>query len=237
MAKEIKMMVYTYQELVELHKQKKITDKAMEKVKDWLRGGQTNHDWWEYIYEWWVNALNQIGFENPKISFSGFGSQGDGACFTSDANIPKLAHFLSADIEGREGVDVDSDGETELFLPAVVNKLHGKCTKPGYRRIAWLTNLIRACVTRIDSRYSHEHTCRFEFELDDFHRGVTAHIPKVNALVNEFRRDCEELRVSLCQAIYRDLEEEYFYLTGDEALADTAEANGYTFTITGRREG
>jgi hypothetical protein len=49
--------------------------------------------WYEPIIEDNTEQLEQLGFEQVKIWFTGFGSQGDGACFTATVNIEQ---FLSA---------------------------------------------------------------------------------------------------------------------------------------------
>lgn len=42
-------------------------------------------NWGDYVIEEWKEKLKNIGFCNAKIYFSGFFSQGDGACFDNDA--------------------------------------------------------------------------------------------------------------------------------------------------------
>ncbi|MEI2421404.1 hypothetical protein V6O07_14115, partial [Arthrospira platensis SPKY2] len=39
------------------------------------------YDWYEYEYEFFKKDMAEVGVEVRKIYFSGFGSQGDGACF------------------------------------------------------------------------------------------------------------------------------------------------------------
>lgn len=95
MAKQITKTLYTYRELKGLHDRKKISAQAFERATDWLREGQTDHDWWDSVYEIWQSALAQLGFEDAKISFSGFWSQGDGASFTcASVDVRKLITFL-----------------------------------------------------------------------------------------------------------------------------------------------
>ena len=38
-------------------------------------------DWYEFVISDWKEKLEQVGFSDPEIHFSGFYSQGDGACF------------------------------------------------------------------------------------------------------------------------------------------------------------
>ena len=68
--KKIEITVY---EFSELH----------EKIQDKLVNEYTLYDdGYEYMIEEWHKKLSLMGYKNPKIKFSGFGSQGDGASFT-----------------------------------------------------------------------------------------------------------------------------------------------------------
>jgi hypothetical protein len=51
--------------------------------------------WWESTQEYWVEKLEELGITTSinQMYFSGFGSQGDGACFTGSIN---LKGFLEA---------------------------------------------------------------------------------------------------------------------------------------------
>jgi len=43
-------------------------------------------DWWECVYENFKERMAKVGIEVDKIYFSGFWSQGDGACFEGTIN-------------------------------------------------------------------------------------------------------------------------------------------------------
>lgn len=66
-----------------------LDDRAQERARDWFREGALDYDWWEFIYENAVTCGKILGIEidtqtknnRPTIYFSGFSSQGDGACF------------------------------------------------------------------------------------------------------------------------------------------------------------
>lgn len=79
--------VYSFDEL---------SDSAKEKARDWFRQGNLDHDWWEFVYEDAATIAEMLGIDlrqrpvklhgggtryEPAIYFSGFSSQGDGACF------------------------------------------------------------------------------------------------------------------------------------------------------------
>jgi hypothetical protein len=71
--KIIPVTVYTFDELSERAKARAISDRRETNLEGW--------DWWDYIYEDARSIAAGIGIEIEKIYFSGFGSQGDGACF------------------------------------------------------------------------------------------------------------------------------------------------------------
>ncbi len=228
MPREITKTVYTYQELLDLHKTGKATGQAVEKAKQWLRDGNTDGEWYEYAYQTWGEALEQIGFTDAKISFSGFWSQGDGASFTAGIDIEKLVDFLATEIKPKDCIE----GSPEDFRPWIVFQCSGKPTDAKYRRLARIgEHLDESKVERTSSHYSHERTCRVSLTI------YRRRCPAVEKLLEEFDKDAESLRLSLSQAIYRYLESEYDSLTSDESLLEFANGNGYTFTIDGSREG
>jgi hypothetical protein len=61
--------------------------------------------------------------------------------------------------------------------------------------------------------------------------------PRVEKLLTQFAADVEQLRLRLCDAIYRSLEQEYEDQHSEASISDFAEANEYTFTTGGKRFG
>jgi hypothetical protein len=76
--------------------------------------------------------------------------------------------------------------------------------------------------------YQHQYCTDIAVTDDNSMRGDAA--PDVEEAVKELLRD-------FMRWIYRQLEQEYGYLTSDESVDDTIRANEYTFTEDGRREG
>lgn len=68
----IETKVYTFNEL---------NDDAKEKARAWYRGGALDYDWYAAVYEYAKECAKLMGIEIYRIYFSGFWSQGDGACF------------------------------------------------------------------------------------------------------------------------------------------------------------
>lgn len=60
-----------------------LNDQAKERARDWYRTGGLDYEWWDSIEDEWKQELEELGFNEPDIAFSGFSSQGDGASFTA----------------------------------------------------------------------------------------------------------------------------------------------------------
>src|SRR5208283_1779094 len=58
-----------------------------EKVIDRHRDIDVEGEWYGFIYEQWIDKLNKIGYKEARIHFSGFYSQGDGACFDAKPDL------------------------------------------------------------------------------------------------------------------------------------------------------
>jgi hypothetical protein len=81
-----KFNVYKYNELTEEQK-----EKVLSKLSDI---NTENIEWYNCTLEDFKNKLQKIGFSNAEIHFSGFWSQGDGACFDAELDIKQLILYL-----------------------------------------------------------------------------------------------------------------------------------------------
>jgi len=82
-----------------------LSDEAKEKAREWWREGGMDYEWWDFIYDDAVQCAEALGISidhrpgrngrgeptkgQPTIYFSGFWSQGDGACFEGDYSYRK----------------------------------------------------------------------------------------------------------------------------------------------------
>jgi len=155
-------------------------------------------DWYTVVYEHATEwAMENYAFDVDKINFTGFWSQGDGASFVGGVNV--AAWLLK-------------------------HKLGNK-----YRRLLNAVKWRDAVITidRISLRHWHENTCRLE---DDDLEDTIICCPsedkdELYEQAEKVVKIMEEERVRICKKIYRWLEEEYEYLTSDEAVAESLEAN------------
>jgi hypothetical protein len=64
-----------------VYKFDELEERAKEHARTWYREGALDYEWWDSTYDDAKTCLALAGFAVDKIFFSGFSSQGDGACF------------------------------------------------------------------------------------------------------------------------------------------------------------
>lgn len=191
-----------------------LSDKAKNTAREAHRYHYVEYEWWDGIYEDAVRMGSILGieisttpqrtgsgksYETTDIFFSGFSSQGDGACFTG---------YYAPRFDALEKLAAETDDEeltriaTELFTIQLTRRLQG-------------LDLVRADISQ-SGNYCHSYTMNValvfgdsdEFEFDEVGLEV-----EINQLMRDF-----------ADWIYKNLETEHDYLTSDEyideALAD-----------------
>lgn len=170
------------------------------------------YDWWDSIEEDLRSDMDAIGFTVGKMYFSGFGSQGDGACFTGGMrnwklfcdkvpefvrNFPYLSEYLKD-----EGANYTVAHRGHYY--------HENCT-------------------------SHEYYDELKYGLDQLDdNDIDDMDPEVLMRYGMYKQAMSEGDVGAwlkdyfkdkMRELYRYLEEEYDYLTSDEAVWETIVAH------------
>jgi len=154
----------------------------------------------EYIEE----ILTCLGFESPKISYSGFCSQGDGLSFVSE------------NWQYKKGM-LDKLGKItqELCFLNVSKQLQVMAKSTGYR--------LQFSVNRTSYFYSHENTVQIENNpYSDF------------SLSTDQDAILTTLKNCLCRVFYRMLEKDYDYQLSDEYIIENLQANNVMFLSSGK---
>lgn len=183
--------IYNYQDLLQ---NEEIKQKVVEKYS-YINVDYAN--WHDFIINEWKLKLEELGFINPEISYTGFYSQGDGASFIADVDIKLAAQ------------------KSELFTDREINLLY----------TLWNYGLIEAAIRRASHHYYHENTTTLEYYDGQLQANWT-HIQKV---VDRLWDYLEKTKYNLSKEIYRDLENEYDYLTSEAVILETLQANDYEF--------
>ena len=214
MPEVIETIVYAYDEL---------SPAAQEAAKDWYRDTAPSHGWWEPVYEDFAMICACLGIQlktrntarhsqpesgQPCVWFSGFWTQGDGACFEAT-----WAYARGASLAVRAYAPQDCK------LHGIADRLQEIQRRNIYQLVADIDH---------QGRYCHEGTMVITVERDSHCGQAPTH--DAEEAVTDAMRD-------LACWLYRQLEAEYDDITSDSAVKAAIIANAYTFTVSGRRFG
>ena len=212
--KTIQLNIFRFDEL---------DDKAKEKARNWYRGITCDDSFWsEYTIDEVVEQAGYMGIaidthqvplmngqtrSEPSVCWSGFSSQGDGACFDGEGRA-----FECHPEQVAEGWGEDSATTEIKRIAAEFGRIAKKYPESSF-------------TVKHRGHYSHENCTEFEFDLGEYpeHRAeIDAEEDALKAAAKDFMR-----------WIYRQLEKEYEYHRSNEAVDENIEANEYDFMIDG----
>jgi len=164
-------------------------------------------NWSDSTQDDFKTQMHTKGVEVDQIYFSGFWSQGDGACFT---------------------------GEVEDFTKLMT---HYNLTPeyPMITKLLEMEGRVQCSVYHHD-RYYHDNSVSFSWAVDKFEDCININSLFIELVVerfdtlldaeyDKFMSDVESNLKAEMRQLYKDLEREYDALTTDEAVWDTIVAN------------
>lgn len=183
-----------------------ISDRLLDQHREW---NVQDSDWYEHVYTQFIERMAGLGIitNADQMQFSGFWSQGDGASFTGYMDTKQFV-----------------DKHPELFAEY-----------PGVKYLAEADCGLAFRVSRISHHYSHARTCQFQsddcsvyqqYDEDDLRHAVFE--THCELFANEqatFDKEADALIEGYADELYKDLEQEYEYLTSDEQVRASLEAN------------
>lgn len=186
----------------EVFKFEDLDDDAKETAMNNYREGNLDYEWWDGVYDDAKTIGALMGIDIDRIYFSGFYSQGDGACFEGDYSYKKGSVKAVKDY-----APLDKD------LHAIARDLY-LAQRPVFYKLS--------ANVKHQGHYSHENCTNITIYHDDYDFGYDS--------VNEDQKDgiIEALR-DYMRWIYSNLEREYDYLNSDEQIAESIEANEHLF--------
>jgi len=209
--KTIQLNLYEFGELDEKVKQNALTACHNLNLFD---------NWWDYIYDDFMIICGLLGITVDKKSmvFEGFYSQGDGSGFSAGVDIPNLLKSITK--KGWRG-----------YAP----KLDFDFGWPGIdRRVLELVKYNKIDMNaRIISR-----TRGYGVAVDlgiypAFH--PVKNYDLIYAELDNLEKWLDVVAQILNRFLFKQLQDNYEYLTSDEAVIEAIEANGYWFTADGRK--
>lgn len=186
-----------------------LSDEAKEKARAWYREGALDYDWWGSVYDDAKTIGDLMGIEIDDIFFSGFASQGDGACFTGRYRYAPnaLAAVKNYAPQATDLHDLAQSLETAQILAAL----------QGLRLAATIV------LGRGSNYYSHSGTMDVTvYDTNDETRDI-----------GNLEENIQEAMRNFADWIYGRLEDEHDWLTSDEAVDDSLMTNEYEFDVDG----
>jgi len=186
-----------------------LSDEAKEKTIESNYDWNTGFEWWEFSYEDFKAVGKILGIEIENIYFSGFYSQGDGACFTGDYSYAKQS---LKNIKSYAPLDED--------LHNIAKELQ-ELQKPFFYGLS--------AHVKHSGRYSCEYSTSIDVQKEDFTECWGGDI-----WVNSDTHDAiSGILRSFMQWMYSRLRKEYDYLTSEEAIKESLIANEVEFNEDG----
>lgn len=182
-----------------------LSERAKEKAREWWRNA--GHDeWWDGVYELAKTAGAMLGIDIDHIYFSGFWSQGDGACFEGSYSYRK---------GWRKALASEFGGE----LLAELTKL-GEQLQKAQSRVFYTGS----ASTRQSGNYQHSGCMSVSVDCDEKYGQAT---------FSELEDELADVLRWFADWIYGQLEKEYEWLNSDEQVDESIIANDYEFNEDG----
>lgn len=192
----IKTNLYQYAEL---------SEDAQQKAREWYTGKGFEFDAGVIIED--VKRIATIlGVNNCEVFYSGFWSQGDGACINGTYHYTKGALKVI-----KEYAPMDTE------LHDIIKQLQDAQRKAFYKTIVKITH---------SGGYCHYNSMDFNHENELY--------PDLDDR-SDSCKEIEEAFKDFARWIYKQLEKDYYYQTSNEAVIETIEANEYEFLINGKK--
>ena len=202
---------------------RELPDAAKEAARSWYREHCLDHAWYDFVYEDFETICAILGIrlqtspiplhgggtrENSHIYFTGFWSQGDGACYEGS-----YSHARGATKAIRAHAPQDEE------LHQIADTLQAIQRRNFYQ--------LHSSIRHRD-RYCHEYTMEIRVERDS---------PTWQPVTDGAEDTVIEALRDLARWLYRQLQNEYEHQTSDEVVDEVIAINEWTFTRNGERFG
>ena len=195
---------FTVYSVEDLRNMPELKEKVLEKYRDY----NTDCGFWsDFIIEDWKEKLENYGFIQSEISWSGFWSQGDGASFTCyRVDIPVFLEKFSDEIDLTEK-------QKKLLLNLMKDY-----------------EVFSFAVKRRNYHYYHSKSVYLSSE-DCLHNftGYERLYDFLETAMQRIENTIDEKVIDFSCQIYRELEKEYDYQSSEDCLLETFDANELEF--------
>lgn len=193
-----------------LYKYEELSDSAQERARDWYRQGGLGYDWWEFCYEDFARVAEILGIDLSQRAVPLM----NGKCrYEPEIYFSGFYHQGSgSSFCGTYGyakgavVKIQEYAPQDEELHRIAQGLQDVQRRHFYRLIADITSV-------------HDNYIRVEVEdSENRYRDIGDAEDDVRGLMNDFN-----------DWMFKRLQDEYEYLTSDEAVAESLITNEYEF--------
>jgi len=214
---------YTYQQL---------TDEAKEKVKAWWSEHGIWDDWYEDTYERFKKEGYALGFVIDKMNFSGFYSQGDGACWSGQVDV---ATWLKTHTED----SIARDAWCALIAEDFCDKhfsIHTRSNHYSHSNtmtcVGWDWIDVDCSDLENSNHYLTDPSIFQGMQYTELHNLIrSTDFPYTDP--NDIEQAGFESAKEYADELYERLKTEYEYLTSEKNLIESCEANDWQFNNEG----
>ncbi len=183
--------------VIETYGIEELEGRAKENALDWLREG-LDYEWYDFVFEDAKKCASILGIEINNIYFSGFYSQGDGACFNGRFSYAK---------GWKKALKAYAPMDTELLR---IGQELQKIQKPFMYGLSGT------------------------IDCNDRYKSTKAVFHWSDNTPESIESDLSQVFTDFASWIFSQLRTEYEWLTSEEQLIETANANDYAFDSEGR---
>lgn len=186
-----------------------LSDAAKETARSWYREASAGDDFYaECVIDDAKDALRVLGYSDVNIMYSGFSSQGDGACFT--------AQFYASDYDGK-----GTNAIQAMLVDRSTDKELARCAAE-LESILLAFPELSASISHY-GRGVHEMSTQFSVDCGDDESLDT------DSIEDRFK----EVSRDLMRWIYKRLETDYEWNNADEQVDENIRCNEYEFDENG----
>lgn len=202
-----------------------LSDKAKQKAIENLYDLNVDYEWWENTYDDFHSMAKYFGIDVDlkKTWFTGFYQQGQGSAYTADVDVIKLVACVKGHL-WKEYAPKD----TLSFYDVT----------PNIERVCKLISkdfIDGSCYVEATNR---ETSIKVSFDYDIYNTNERWDQEPANVLnaINDLEILVSDVCKTLNDWFFKNLQTEYDYLTSEEAIIESIQANDYTFTEDGKLE-
>ena len=208
----VEIQAFKFQELTDQAKQEVITRLA------------PDDGWWDCVFDGAKEDGEKLCFGIEDISFTGFWSQGDGACWSGYVDVvPWLEKHKATDPQAHIVIALIEENWLEQKLPITYGGRHAHSRT---MRCGSIHHVFPTKDNVLDKGMFQGASVLHLFD--------TLGIPLDNYYLGDLEMEMFVDARNFADEIYKRLRDEYEYLCSEEVIAELCDANEYLFTADGR---